>query len=340
MARYSLEFRKGVGRMLLANPGSRQRIIARELDVTDRTIRHWKGLARKENSPRPGPKEKGITFLEVLQVAREWHRQEFPGYRPVVYALPGVRVRAVKVIVAQMKLRKKQRHALIRKMVQVRVRVKKPGTVVTMDGATVRKGEDYVVYRDRGSTSTRADYCGGPLRSENTLDTLKGLKDQGRLPLVVCTDNGSPFCANVVEDFMVKNYIVHLKSLPRVPQHNGSCENAVKEFKELFREGYQAEEACEILNERRKRRGLNYLTSNEFDRENFQSYTDEDRIIFFNAAKAAIEVAQLGTRSVYERRKAEREAIFQTMEDFSLITRTRGGRPCASGPEESLCSPQ
>lgn len=333
MAKYTQSFRVKVGRMLIENPGTRQKIIARELLVTERTLRLWKNLAKKELKTQGGPT--GPAMGVVIKIARQWKRQGGPGYRPIVKALPGIRVRVVKMIIAELKRRKKQRQDLIRKKVRVRVRVNRPGAVVTMDGATAKKGADYIVYRDRGSVSTNADECGGVLNAQNTVNVLNGLKSQGRLPLVMCTDNGSPFCAQVVEDFMSNNFIVHLKSLPRVPQQNGSCENAVGEFKALINDGYSPKKACEILNERRKRRTLNYWTSNEFDKKYFQPYTDDARAQFFYAAKDAIRVAQLGTKSVYEKKKAEREAIFKTLESFSIITRTRGNRPLASGPEES-----
>jgi transposase InsO family protein len=304
--------------------------------VSLRTLNNWKRNAAGE-WPVRGPARVKIYQREMFAVAREWRRQGCPGVRPVIAALPNVRVRAARLVIAELKLRKGKRRSRIRKNVQVRVRVKKPGAVITMDGATIRKGEDHIVYRDRGSLSVQTKPCAnGNLAAIDTMAVLGSLASARRLPLVYCSDNGSPLCAVVVRDFLEKNYIVHLKSLPRVPQHNGSCENAVKEFKELINDDYHPLEATEILNERRKRRQLGFKTSAEFDTENFQQYTEDQRQKFYYAAKAAIQEAQLGMKSEYEKRKAEREAIFQTMERFSLITRTRGGQLCPPGPEESL----
>ena len=140
------------------------------------------------------------------------------------------------------------------------------------------------------------------------------------------TDNGSPFVAGEVEEFMAENKIIHLRSLPRVPQHNGSAENAVGDVKRLIKDGATLETACRTLNDYRKRQTLNWKTATEVDQVNFQPCTEEKRNAFYNAAKSAIEAAQLGTKSAYEKRKAGREAIFQTMESFSLITRIRGHR--------------
>ena len=284
---------------------------------------------------KPGPVKKKLRLIDLLKIAREWRRQGYTGSRPVIKVVNFIPARKIREVIAEFKKRKKKRYNFYRKRVQVRVRVKKAGVVVTMDGATARKGEDYIVYRDRGSLSVESSSCEGTLKSKNTLNVLTNLELEGRLPLVFCTDNGSPFCSSEVENYLSTNYIVHLKSLPHVPQQNGSCENAVKEFKELLQEGFTATESCKILNESRKRQSIGYRTAKEFDQENFRSYTEEDRKHFYTKANQAIEMAKLGIKSVYEKRKAEREAIFQTMERFELITRTRGGQLYSPEPEDN-----
>ena len=333
--RYAKVVRRRVGEMLLKHPETCQKVIAECLEISPRTLNSWKRKAKAGWQKQA--KKKSLDFFEVLMIAKEWKRQGYPGSRPVIKALPDVRVRLVRSVVGDLKIRKSKRRAMIRKKVQVRVRIKKPGVVVTVDGATLKKGEDHIVYRDRGSLSVQSQKCeNGSLAAKDTLNVLTNLKNKDRLPVVFCSDNGSPLVAGVVGNFLDKNYIIHLKSLPRVPQHNGSCENAVKEFKELINEGYSPEKATEILNVRRKRRQLGYKTSLEFDEENFKRYTDEERKRFYDAAKTAINAAVIGTKSGYEKRKAEREAIFQTLERFGLITRTRGGLSCSPKPEETL----
>jgi transposase InsO family protein len=334
---YTLELKRKVGKLLLLeNPKVQQTVIADCLGVSPRTLNNWKRRA-KNGWPEHGPVQKVITRKELLAIAREWKRQGCPGSRPVIAALPQVRVRVARQVIAALKLRKEKRRVQIRKKVQVRVRIHKPGTVLTVDGATIRKGEDHIVYRDRGSLTVQTRPCiNGNLAAIDTMAVLGSLAKEERLPFVYCSDNGSQLCAKVVKDFLDKNYIVHLRSLPRVPQHNGSCENAVKEFKEQVVDGYTPTEATAILNERRKRQQLGYKTAAEFDKENFRLYTKEERKKFYYTAKAAIQEAKLGMKSEYEKRKAEREAIFQTMERFALITRTRGGQLCSPGPEESV----
>jgi transposase InsO family protein len=183
------------------------------------------------------------------------------------------------------------------------------------------------VRRDRGSLRTEVTICEGKATSaSDTLRVLYDLKAKNRLPLVAGSDNGSPFIANSVLAFYQANKIVLLRSLPRVPQQNGAAENGVGDFKRLAKNGATISEACRILNECRLRETLNWKTPSEVDRERFQPYTREMRERFYDAANAAIEGAKLGAKSALEKRKAEREAIFQTMESFSLITRIRGHR--------------
>lgn len=256
-------------------------------------------------------------------------RQGRAGARPVIKALPRVRVRLIRDVVSGLKKRRHARHMNHVLAARTTVEVHKPGTLTAIDAAKVpnQEGGEVIVCRDRGSLKTEVTESEGlATRASDTLKVLNELKGRGRLPLVAASDNGSPFTASEVEDFLRENKVVHLKSLPRVPQQNGSAENAVGDFKRLKEDGEATTAACRILNDCRKRESLNWQTPTEFDREHFQPYTDKQRTEFFTAANAAIEVAKLGTRTAYEKRKAEREAIFQTMERFELITRIRGHR--------------
>jgi hypothetical protein len=193
-----------------------------------------------------------------------------------------------------------------------------------MDAATIQKGDEFIVYRDRANLSTSSLSCVFHTQAQDVLGSLCELKKNGTLPFVLCTDNGSPFCAEVVESYLKENKVVHLRSLPRVPQHNGSAENAVCEIKQLLAYGLNPAEACEVLNLQRRRAKLGFKTSFEMAQENDQPCTDEERTKFYEATNMAIEIAVLGKKSSCELRKARREAVFQTLESFSLITRTKG----------------
>ncbi len=268
-----------------------------------------------------------VSLPEKFKIAREWRRQGCPGALSVVKARPDLRARAVREVVAGLKLKSKDRHRKIKEEVRKTVIVLHAGTVIAMDGATIKKGEDVIVYRDRKMISTHSENCNGPAKAQSTLGVLEKLKSGNRLPLVLCTDNGSPFCAISVETFLKENHVVHLKSLPHVPQHNGSGESAVKDLKHVMRAGYTALETCVKLNENRLRPKLNFKTSQEVENESLKIYTIDERIKFFTAARSAIDSAVSGTQSAYGKRKAERKAIHDTMENFSLITIITGRHP-------------
>ena len=262
-----------------------------------------------------------------MAIARELKKQR-SGYRPVLNELKakGFRERLVRNVVAELKRRKQKRADRIRQQTRTSVVVHMPGVLGVMDGMNVKKGLEYVVYRDRGSLTVDADKCDQFMNSADTLRALNYLKEVGRLPLVLGTDNGSSLCAETVEDFCEENQVIHLKSLPRTPQHNGSAENAVREIKDLLKQEIPPEEACIVLNRHRRRRKLGWQTPAEVEMTVPKLCTSDERRQFFEATRAAIKVAVLGTKTAYEKRKAERNAIHETMERFSFITRIRGHR--------------
>lgn len=329
---YSEEIKIKIGRNLMMAPRGSRKAAAQALNVTTRTLRSWRKQAEMKQCPRKrGRKNVQATLADLLAIAREWRRQGCPGSRPVINALSCARVRLVREVIAGLKERKRRRASLHRIANRTHVRVNEPGIFVVFDAAKVprKEGGECIVFRDRGSLRTEAkESAENATCASDTLVVLNELKTKNRLPLVAGTDNGSTFVAKVVGDFMDDNKVVHLRSLPRVPQHNGSAENAVGEVKRLIRDGATLEIACRTLNDCRNRQTLNWKTSTQVDQKNFQPCTEEKRSVFYNAAKRAINLALFGMKSasIYERRKAEREAIFQTLENFSLITRTPGHR--------------
>lgn len=298
--------------------------MAAVLGVSARTLRNWRNNSNCLEPKKPGRRSCKVSISEMLTIAREWEQQGRPGSRPVIAALPQLRVRVIRRVVAELKKRSQKRHVKIRFKNRISVVVKKAGVFGAIDAATIQKGEDIIVYRDRGNLEVDSLDCDSHTRSSDVLNILKNLKDQGKLPFVLSSDNGSPFCARDVEDFLEENKVIQLRSLPRVPQHNGSAENAVLEIKQLIGQSLNPSEAIWVLNNRRRRAKLGWKTSSEMTQLNPQSCTENERAMFYSAACEAIRVAELGKKSSCELRKTKREAIFQTLERFSFITRTRG----------------
>ena len=320
---YPLAVKSKIGLWLKTAPRGSQKKLAETLGISTRTVRAWK---KKTSYLKRGRKKAGVSESQKCEIEHQWEKQGYPGSRPIIKSLPHVRVRAIREVIASLKKEKKKRFNKHREENRTTVHVHVPGAVMVMDGATLKsEGGDFIVRRDRGSLSTHAHKCDGEsLNSQDTLKVFTQLKEQGKLPLVMGTDNGSPFCANEVKGFMTANKIIHLKSLPRVPQQNGSAENAVGDLKKITAMGLRADQACIALNQHRLRAKINWQTSDQVEQINLELYTEEQREEFYQAACLAITSAQLGIKSEYEKRKAEREAIFATLESFSLITRTRG----------------
>jgi transposase InsO family protein len=313
-----------VGKWLKNAPRGSQQQAAKVLGLSTRTMRSWKRSC-EESPVRVGRKPRAISFKEIKEVLREWERQGRPGSRPVSLALPQVSLRHVRLIVARLKKRKRKQYQKIRIANRTSVKIKVPGVFLVADGTTDKQKQDHLVVRDRASLKTEVSHClSKHLQAQDTLKFLKKLKKEGRLPLVLGTDNGSPLCAGVVKDFIRENKIIHLRSLPRVSQHNASAENAVREFKEILDIGVEAINACEILNYARRRQKLGGLTSQQFEQKYIKKITQEDRALFYETACLAIEASKLGEKSSCQKRKDERQAIFQTLERFSLITITKG----------------
>jgi transposase InsO family protein len=297
-------------------------------------VRSWK--SSKAPPKKRGRKKIRATPSQKLAVKNEWEKQGCPGSLPIIKTLPFISVRLIREIIAELKKEKRQRYQEIKLKNRTTVTVHNAGVMLVMDGATVKsEGGDFIVHRDRGSKSVNAQKCGTKAcSSQDTLAVLNELKQNEKLPLVLGTDNGSPFCANTVETFLELHEVIHLKSLPHVPQQNGSAENAVGDFKLQIKDGKTYEEACATLNMNRPRQTLGWLTSAQAEQINFLSVTPDLRSKFYKAARTAIDAAMLGTETAYEKRKAEREAIFNTLENFSFITRTRGHRPYLVKAEE------
>lgn len=330
-ARYDQDQKLSIGRALIAAPHGSQTMTAPVMQVSTRTLRSWKQKAiRNLPHTKPGPKPKALLFSDVLVIAREWKRQGYVSARAVIASLKHTRVRLIRIIVGGLNRRRKLRatkHVLENR---TSLKVNQPGVLVVLDAAKIpnKTGGELIVFRDRASLSTHTRVSDQTAtRASDTLAVLEKLKFDGRLPLVVGSDNGSPFTAIEVTLFLNENSIIHLKSLPHVPQQNGSAENAVGDVKRLIKNGAGLDRLSPILNNNRKRATLNWKTPTEVESANRRSVNEEERKDFYQACKAAILDAVLGTKTAYEKRKAEREAIFQTLESRSFITRTRGHRP-------------
>jgi len=160
---------------------------------------------------------------------------------------------------------------------------------------------------------------------------------RGGLPLVLGSDNGSENVNCDVAELLERERVIHLKNLPRTPQHNARAEHAIGELRielglrandvlEPNEARARLEEARTHLDECRLRACLGYRSAQAMDGDLPLAYNRVSRESFYADARRRMESAVQGARSGRGRRLAEREAVLSTMEEYGRLIRTRGDR--------------
>ena len=139
-----------------------------------------------------------------------------------------------------------------------------------------------------------------------------------------------------VRSYLQRHKVVHLRSLPRTPQHNGAGERGIRELKEQLTLGVgprppnismlenQLTQAADLLNKNRRRQSLAFLTAAEFDEKNEARY-NKVRENFYRDCSMRIEHAVLEATTARARKMATREAIYASLEKMGWIKQWRGG---------------
>ena len=130
--------------------------------------------------------------------------------------------------------------------------------------------------------------------------------------------------------------MVHLKNLPRTPQHNGSCERGHGELKQdaelpLGRCSSASRAvlgrllgSATRLDHHRLRATRSWQTAVEADEAALPWSVYVTRGRFYATAHCRKQRAVLHSRNGRARRRAVRRGVVHTLEDFKLITITRG----------------
>lgn len=319
--------------------------LAKRLDVSVRTLHNWRSEAQKASPSKLGrPRYTEAIHRQALwKVGRELIRQGYPGWRAVAEALGDkVPVRLVQLYVQQFKLRHKKRQRVLRTKHRVSVKVKSKNIIWTQDGTHLgrlkKKSIEAQVIKDRGSQKIIGISVGPSAVADMVIDELEKIKSDRGLPLVWSTDNGSIYLDRKVSAYLKKEKVIHLKSLPQTPEHNGAAEIGMREIKggsNLGKKRHlngisEARDELEIiakkLNENRLRASLNYETASMVDRKLTQVYTKDVRARFYDECMDAIgRVAQV---SVPNRRKrlAVRNVVFEKLQEYGFIELKRGDR--------------
>lgn len=307
-------------------------VVAQNLGVSTRTLRNWKSNYKKSSWPVVGrPELKASERLRVARiVAKVWHEQGRPGWRPLKAESPMLPTRLVQKYVRQLKSRERKVSWAYKRDVAQKTSVLFKDTIWTQDATLLDKGLYAEVIKDRGSLKIEAFDLTNTLAKETTLKILKSKS----LPLVYMSDNGSAYCSKEVSEYLKSQRVIHLKNLPRTPQHNGAAEIAVRELKNLYRHNtslrMSPEDAVKkaklTLNEKRRYMSRNYRTAHEVEQEMPSINKEELRDKIYAEYEKELLKIKSKTTSKRKSRVMERKMIYALLEKYGLIKITRGSR--------------
>jgi len=333
----------------VAGPKFPRHHLAQRLEVSEKTLRNWERGAETQakhmGRPATPPAKR---FLARLKVARELRKQGWTGWRPVEANIgPEIPTRLVQESVSELKKRRAQRMRKRLAQRRVHVEVLSPNVIWTQDathlGRMGRVAVQAEVIKDRATLGFESLSVGPQANAAEILAMLEKCKKEHGLPLVWATDNGSAYKDVLVQNFLQQEQIVHLLSRPRLPQDNAAAEKGMRELKEVAGLGKgvkltSVEEAAgklayswEILDQYRLRGTKGYRTARELE-DQLPAWTEKvERRVFFEQACKNMKNAVQGGETAREKRQAERQAVYETLENFKLVERTRGGKPLKLG---------
>lgn len=327
-----------IGGWLLAEKRDRRLVafLAQRLEVTPRTLRNWRQMITAGGAARIGRPRYPESLRQAARrsVSAQLEAQGYPGWRPIAFALPELPVRLVQESVHHIKACRRKNTAAIRAANRITTTVRVREALWTMDGtmAAKRGSPDAQVVKDRGSLAYRAIRTGRAPCEDDVVSILRNTKAITGLPLVLGTDNASIYCSAQAEEYLRQERVVHLRSLPRTPQHNGAAEIAMREAKEAMAVdradvGRALRIACLAINRNRLRGSKGFKTSAQLDEELDVAYNVVNRKFFYEQCMKRVEKVRQSALPRSMKRRAEREVILATLQEYKLIERTRDGRP-------------
>lgn len=295
--------------------------VALALGVSERTIRNWRNQAMKDvpKMGRPSYSDEVLKVAKIL-VYEQMKLHGSPGWRPVAEVLKGkVSVRLVQRFVSEFKLDERNKPKET-----IRTEVQGKNVIWSMDGAFTKeecKIENQVI-KDR-ATKCWVGVGSRPKASdaENVITTLQQSFELNGMPLVLSTDNGPAYSNHQVRSFLRKLKIVHLQSLPRTPQHNGSVEVGIRELKEIMRSNaIHLKEAIKIANARPRKYGRKWSTSISTFEKSDVPYNNIVRDSFYESCAERFCNLKNDFLNYRERRLKERSLIFEELMKRGLVT--------------------
>lgn len=307
------------------NEAGRRRLnlhdVAEALGVSERTVRNWCNQAKKDvpKMGRPSHSPEKIKIAKDL-VFEEMKAMGSPGWRPVAVALKGeVSVRLVQRFVAEYKLTTKK------KIESKRMEIRGKNIIWSMDGAITKaeaKSENQVI-KDRGSRHwVGLKVCPIASSGQDVIDALDDSFEKNGYPLVLSTDNGAAYTNKEVCRHLRKLKIIHLKSLPRTPQHNGAVEVGIKELREIMvSKQIKLKDAMKVANARLRKYGNGWMSSESYYESADMVYNIKERELFYNECTKQLNALANQCPNLKKRRLQERELVFEELDRRGLITK-------------------
>jgi transposase InsO family protein len=269
-------------------------------------------MGRPSHSPERLKEARSLVFDEMKS-------QGSPGWRPISAALKGkVSVRLVQRFVAEYKLEQRKKRN------PKRMEVAGKNVIWSMDGA-ITKDESKVenqVIKDRGSK------CWVGLRSSQkaskAVDVIEALDEsikQNGYPLVLSTDNGAAYTNKEVCRHLRKLKIIHLKSLPRTPQHNGAVEVGIRELREIMlSKEINLKDAMIVSNARLRKYGNKWMSSQSIFENGDVLYNKRERELFYKKCTKQLSALAKQPLNLKEKRMKERELVLNELQKRGLVT--------------------
>ena len=322
--------------------------VAETHGVSLRALRNWRRLVPGEETPREGrPPTSDAELAEARRrVAAELACQGWDaGEEPVWRALGGEISRArVRRVLRELKAEYRKRRRAHLEAQRVSMEVHARDAVWALDATHLGRDEEgravqAEVVREVASTRTLHVSVGRCASGRDVVRVLERVvRERGGAPLVLQVDNGAAYTSQALGEWCWSRGVVVLRNRPRTPQHNPTVEHGMHELKwsSGFGRGVHVDDVRRArerivrvargIDTRRPRCTRSWLTAVEADRAapHWSAYTT--RAGFRTKVTCALVEALLDCTSRAAERRACREAILATLEELSVITRTRGGR--------------
>jgi transposase InsO family protein len=319
--------------------------------VTQRAVRYWLHAEGGASSPRTGrpPYPDDVRWQVFRIVLRLWRKlPERAGWKSVLAAAGGtLPTRLIQESLREIKRIYRARRARGRARRRQSLRVLAANVLWHMDATHLGRTPDgsevqAQAVRDAARPTVLAATVGPVVTAEDALRALvAAIRLAGALPLVLVTDNGSPYTSETFTTLLRALRVVHLRNLPHTPEHNARAERVFRDWKddEELGRGVVLPDvetaAVRVVRACDAQERLAALTSRPTPLT--LAYTDEQRERFYQAVCRRIRGAVQCARTARARRLAEREAIHAVLEEHELIQRTRGGAPLVA-PETEVVS--